>query len=202
MNFVQFRSIMRAFPVFAVRDVRTVDPRFDRRRLTEWQAKGYIQKLTKGCYHFADADMDEMMLFRAAATIYGPSYVSLETALSHHGLIPEAVYGITSATTRRTYRFDTPIGRFTYRSVAPRLFFGFSVGPNGVRIATVEKALLDFLYLNPGLTTTDDYASLRIDAEVLAERLDDKRFRDYRGRFESKALDSRVRRFLEVSRHA
>ena len=57
---MQFRSTMRAFPVLAVRDVRTVDPRFDRRRLTEWQAKEYIRRLAKGCYHFTDADMDEM----------------------------------------------------------------------------------------------------------------------------------------------
>jgi hypothetical protein len=55
-----------------------------------------------------------------AGLVYGPSYVSLESALAHHGLIPERVNEITSVTTKRAKRFDTPMaGSPTIRSVRP-----------------------------------------------------------------------------------
>jgi len=53
-----------------------------------------------------------------ANQLYGPSYVSLDYALSHYGLIPEAVYQITSVTTRRSKTYDTPLGRFSYERLA------------------------------------------------------------------------------------
>jgi len=178
MRFAQFRSSLKDFPVFATEDIRAVDPAFDRRRLSEWQAKGYIRKIAKGLYFFSDAEVDEGTLFRIANKLYGPSYVSLETALAHQQLVPEAAYGITSVTTRRTYRFETPLAGFTYRTVARRLFFGYVVSPDRTRIATLEKALLDYLYLNPHIDGPVAFASLRIDSQALLARLDEKLLRD------------------------
>jgi len=44
MRYTQFRSLLGQFKVFSLDDARAVEPGFDRRRLTEWQSKGYIRK--------------------------------------------------------------------------------------------------------------------------------------------------------------
>lgn len=78
-----------------------------------------------------------------------PAYVSLQSALYLHGMItqvPAMTYAVSLA---RTRRFDTPLGAVSVHHVQPSFFFGFEdVGDNG-RLATPEKALVDYLYLTP-----------------------------------------------------
>ncbi|HEC61359.1 MAG TPA: hypothetical protein ENI27_03800 [bacterium] len=81
MNYITFRNTLRKFPVFSLIDARAVDPGFDRRRLNEWQAKGYIRKIINRHYLFTDIDIDENRLFEIAGRIYKPSYISLRTVL-------------------------------------------------------------------------------------------------------------------------
>lgn len=86
----------------------------------------------------------------------GPSYVSMETALSHWRLIPEQVYEVTSATTGRSRVYQTPAGRFTYRHLPlPYYSFGqqsLELAKNQVvLIATPEKALCDKIVTTAGL---------------------------------------------------
>jgi predicted transcriptional regulator of viral defense system len=79
-----------------------------------------------------------------------PAYISLQTALFHHGMIsqiPQVIYAVSVAKPRR---WSTPLGVVSLHQVAPDFFFGYeSAGYDGVQIATPEKALLDFLYLSP-----------------------------------------------------
>jgi predicted transcriptional regulator of viral defense system len=79
-----------------------------------------------------------------------PAYVSLQTALFHHGMIsqmPEVIYVVSLA---RTQRRATPLGTFSIHHVQPAFFFGYAVLADGVtQMAVPEKALLDFLYLAP-----------------------------------------------------
>lgn len=119
MNFIQFKTLFKDFPVFSVSDIRSTDPAFDRRRLTEWKYRGYIQKVAKGLYMFSDVDITEDILFRVANILYSPSYISLETALAFYQLIPEITYGITSVSTRRTYHYNTPYHRSLNIVVTP-----------------------------------------------------------------------------------
>jgi len=202
MNYINFRSVMKDFPIFNVGDVRAADAGFDGRRLHEWQAKGYIRKIAKGCYLFSDVDIDEFILFRTANRLYAPSYISLETALAYYQLIPESVYGITSVTTRRTYRFDTPLTHFVYRTVVPRLFFGYRILPTGTRLAMLEKSLLDLFYLNPNLSEPRAFADLRIDRDALHEQLDRPLLSTQLQRIGKQAVTSRVSQFLEWIQHA
>lgn len=44
-----------------------------------------------------------------------PSYISSDSALSDHGLIPERVYEISSITIKVSRKFTTSLGVFTYR---------------------------------------------------------------------------------------
>lgn len=87
-----------------------------------------------------------------AASVYGPSYLSFEFALSYHALIPEAVHTFTCATfeKKKAKHYVTPFGQFTYRDVPGKAYpLGVSLrAENGysVLIAQPEKALCDLLY--------------------------------------------------------
>ncbi len=196
MNFVQFKNSLHDFPVFSIADIRVAHSGFDRRRLSEWQKKGYITKIVKGYYLFADVNISESTLLAIANKIYKPSYVSFETALSHYRLIPESIYMITSASTRRTYLFETPMARFSYKTIKPGLFFGYSLLPGSITLAFMEKALLDYFYLNPSFRTKDDFALLRINRKEVLSRLDKERLAEYVRRFDQKRLTNRMDHFL------
>lgn len=79
-----------------------------------------------------------------------PTYVSLQTALYHHGMIsqiPAVTYAVSLA---RSRRYDTPIGTISIHHVEPEFFFGYELDESGiVKIATPEKALVDVYYLSP-----------------------------------------------------
>ena len=197
MNFIHFKNSLRDFPVFSIADIRAAHGGFDRRRLSEWQKKGYIKKIVKGYYLFSDIAMNESLLLAIANKIYKPSYISFETAMSHYRLIPESIYMITSASTKRTSLFETPLARFSYRTIKPALFFGYSLLPGGIKIAFMEKAILDYFYINPALRTEDDFASLRINREEMLSRFNKKQFTDYMRRFSQKRLSKRMGHFLE-----
>ena len=76
-----------------------------------------------------------------ANRLYGPSYVSFETALAYYGLIPERVYRQMSAVVKRSKCFRTPLAEFAYRQIPESLF------PLGVRI--IESANGNYLMANP-----------------------------------------------------
>jgi predicted transcriptional regulator of viral defense system len=78
-----------------------------------------------------------------------PAYVSLQSALYLHGMVsqvPAVTYAVSLA---RTRRFTTPLGAVSIHHVQPSFFFGFEDAGRGGRLATPEKALVDFLYLTP-----------------------------------------------------
>lgn len=199
MNYHCLRDSLKNFTVFSLRDIFRVEPGFHRRRLNDWQAKGYIRKVIKGFYIFADLPLDEMVLFEIANRVYKPSYVSLESALAHYQLIPESVFGVTSISTRRTYRFSTELAEFRFRTVKPDLFFGYdlvSVRGKRVKIARPEKAVLDFLYLNPRYRSGPDFESLRIDTDRFFRTVSSRGLRAAAARYARKAFTLRVDLFL------
>jgi predicted transcriptional regulator of viral defense system len=203
MRYLELRESLKDFTVFSLNDIRAIDSSFHRRRLNEWQEKGYIRKVIKGYYTFSDLELNEVVLFEIANRIYAPSYISLEMALSYYHLIPESVYGITSVTTRKTYRFKTGVAEFAYRTVKPALFFGFELvryNSKVFKIAAIEKAILDYLYLMPHLRTEGDFQSLRLDRDMFFEQVNQERMNEFLALFASKALagrTSKLRRFLE-----
>ena len=94
--------------------------------------------------------------FLIANHILGPSYVSLESALSFHGLIPEQVYEITSVTTKATRKFATPLGIYSYtRLPLPYYSYGIRSVEAGMQqrflIASPEKALFDKIITTTGV---------------------------------------------------
>ena len=112
--------------------------------------------------------------------IYGPSYVSFQWALSYYGMIPERVFLMTSATTKRTRYFETPIGNFRYVQV-PASYFPIGVEckeEQGVSflMATREKALCDTILLDnfvpsQSIKSLSVYLEddMRLDMDILPE---------------------------------
>jgi predicted transcriptional regulator of viral defense system len=205
MHYIEFQKIFHSFTVFSLSDIRQADPAFCRRRLSEWQEKGYIRKIIKGYYIFADKLLDEKALFEIANRIYPPSYVSFEMALSYYGLIPESVYGVTSAATRKTSRFKAPIGTFIYRAIRPRLYFGFDFLKNGeklFKLASAEKALLDLFYIKPGLCDKASFEGLRINRKAFVKLMDRSKVNDYLNVYGQPSLKRRINNFWEYISHA
>ena len=108
---------------------------------------GVAIRLCRG--QWAIAEQIDRLEIPGRLTAPSPSYVSLQTALFYHGLIsqiPEVTYAVTTGKTRR---YETPLGAISIHHLEPEFFFGFeSRGEKWIKMATPEKALLDFLYLS------------------------------------------------------
>ncbi len=136
-----------------------------------------VWRVHRGLYCLADRyTRDKINPLELAQRIHGPSYVSLETALSHHGWIPEAVQAITSVTLQRSRSFNTPLGLFSFTRVPqPRFLEGArrisATGPGAFFLATPLKALADYVYAHRLDWRSLDpvVESLRVDEESLAE---------------------------------
>jgi predicted transcriptional regulator of viral defense system len=204
MRYNDFREAFKIFTVFSVDDIRRIDNRFNVRRLVEWQDKGYIKKIIRGHYIFANLELNENVLFEIANRIYSPSYISFEMALSFYHMIPESVYGLTSATSRKTKVFKTKIGDFIYRTIQPRLLFGYKlidyIGRR-FKVAEPEKALLDYFYLKTSIKSEDDFAEMRIDRAQYLTYVDESRLLAYINEFRQKRLSKRVKSFMEYMKN-
>ncbi len=199
MNFQTFKSALDVYPFFSVNEAQKRLGHFDSRRLVEWQEKGYLHKIRNKYYYFSGKKIDEKFLWRTANQIYKPSYISLETALGYYNLIPEFVYQITSVSTQKTNAFETPLGHFNYRRFKPALYFGYKLLPYdtfSIRVAEIEKSVLDYIYLHPKLENVDDWEALRFNTEMFLEQADLNKFQAYLALFKSKALTKRADIFL------
>jgi len=200
MRYITFHKKMQDFPVFSTREIQKRFPEFDARRLVEWQEKGYIQKLRNRYYCFPDSIENEQALFYIANTIYPPSYISLESALAWYGIIPESTFQITACTTRKTHQFSTPQGSFAYRHIKSPLFIGYRIefwNKHPWKIAGIEKAVIDYLYLHPDVRTVSDLKALRWNVYILQEELDWGTLRQYQNYIDSTALNQRLESFKE-----
>ncbi|MDP2951183.1 MAG: hypothetical protein Q8N55_02245 [bacterium] len=199
MQYLELKEKLNNFFVFSLADIRKIEANFDLRRLNEWQKKGYLKKLRRGYYMFSDVKLNEQSFFLIANKLYSPSYISLEMAFSYYGLIPESVYEITSSTTKKTINFKTQIGEFTYHKIKPQLMFGYQLinyQNQNYKIAEIEKAILDYLYINPQLTTEADFFELRFNAHELLNKINLQKLNNYLVAFKNKSLKKRVDNFL------
>lgn len=116
-----------------------------------------IIRLKKGLFVFNPSATGQVLSTELIANhLYGPSYLSMESALAYHGLIPERVYAIKSATFKRSKEFNTSLGLFNYITVPSQYFpIGIKtelIGNNiSFLIASPEKALCDLITTTPNL---------------------------------------------------
>ena len=126
-------------------------------------------------------------------------------ALSYYGLIPESVYGITSASTRKTSHFKTSVGAFIYRTIRPKLYFGFDFLKNNEKLfkmASAEKAFLDLFYIKTELRDAASFEGLRINREAFLKLMNHGKINGYLCVYGQVSLKRRVSNFWEYIRHA
>ncbi len=135
---------------------------------------GLLIRIRRGLYLIATKSKPLFVQeFELAIIIYGPSFVSLESALSYHGWIPEGVYTTTCVSIKRAKEFKTPIGIFSYKRVPEDQFY---TGVDRIKneksvffVATPWRALADFIYTRrkSWKSLAELEADLRIDRETL-----------------------------------
>ena len=119
-----------------------------RARVTTLLKSGEMIRVKKGLYVFGTQTRKGPICKELLANlIYGPSIVSLDSALAYYQMIPERIDAVTSVTTVQPRRFETPLGLFIYRPT-PSLSSGIDrvvLGEKSFLIATPERALADKL---------------------------------------------------------
>ena len=134
-------------------------------KLSREVASGKIHRLRKGLYETSNL----RSIFGPAQVIYGPSYISFETALCYYGIIPEFTFHVTSATFKKHkdkefrtefctyYSSDVPADVFPFETEM-RFMDGYTY-----RIATREKAVCDKLYKMPPVADVDELGEMMFD---------------------------------------
>ena len=204
MKYIELIYKLDSHIIFSTQDVLIFDNDFDRRRLNEWQSKGYIKKIIKGYYIFSNKNIDEYILFLAANKIYSPSYVSLETALSFYNIIPEIVPTITSITTKKTNHFETHLGVFYYHSIKENLFTGYKliqVKEMPLKIASLEKSIIDYFYIHPEINSKEIFNELRWDTDIILKEMNKVKFKRLMSLF-SNSLKKRIFNCLNLENYA
>ena len=126
-------------------------------KISELLNSGELQSVRRGLYiPGPEADLPIPNPFLIANHLRGPSYISLESALAYHGMIPERVYEISSVTLKTSKTYTTQVGRFSYRHLAaPYYSFGIKSimleSQQRALVATPEKAICDKIVLTSGV---------------------------------------------------
>lgn len=199
MEYEEFLETFTDQPVVESASIITLvgDEKTARVQISRWVNAGKLIQLRRGYYLLAPPYRKrEPNLHYIANLLCQPSYVSLAYALAYYGVIPEEVPTITSVTTGRPQVVPTPVGRFEYRHVSQKLFWGYeTIDPLGiepVQIATPEKALLDLVYLTKGDANEEFFEGMRIQH---AETFDLQRLKEFAHRFGDRKVPRAVNAF-------
>ena len=202
MTYNSFYNQWNHLACFSTAQVRAIHPDFPRGNYLRWQKAGYIVPLRQGWYAFADYVNKPDYARYIASKIYTPSYISLHTALSFYGIIPEAVVAVTSITTRKTAQFENVFASYSYQTIKPSLFWGYEPkqlsDDKTYLLATPEKALIDLLYLYPQYSTEEEMRELRLDEDFMQNELDQERLAEYASRIGSTVLTKRIKLMLNT----
>jgi len=187
MEFQQlYKALERGkYYVFSFEDVFAFFPGENKtnlkRMVFRWKEKGWLIALKRGLYELTyprDLNIPDMFI---ANRLYGPSYVSLETALSNYSVIPEVSMAVTSVTAKPTRRFKNKHGLFLYHTVTTSAFCGYYIERQegfDIHIAEPEKALVDYLYFKTYRGKSIDFDQERLDRAVI-RRMNRKKLNRY-----------------------
>ena len=187
MNFKEFYRTLEGnkYYLFSYEDVLVFFPGEKRaslaRTLSRWGKKNWIYSLKRGLYELTyprNLNIPDLFI---ANKLYSPSYVSLETALSHYSIIPEVSMAVTSITSKPTRTFKNKHGLFVYRTVKPASFTGYHTEKYDnfdVLMAEPEKALVDYIYFKTYHHKKFNAVEERLDKESIS-RLNKNKLNKY-----------------------
>lgn len=166
-------------------------------RAVSW---GWLQRVKRGLFLIGPPfRVEKPSLYEIAQHIYGPSYISMESALAYHQMIPEAVYATVSACVKRSKELETTLGLFLFYHTPPQHFYEGVVRVENNQsvffIASPLKALGDYIYKKKKdyLSILDLEKDLRLEVEIL-EKQPKKLLRLLGDHYPSK----RVRKFYKL----
>lgn len=162
------------------------------RQLSERTAKWRIIQLKKGYYLLTKHHHKTISLFELARYLIEPSYISLQSALSYHGMIPEWVYTTTSITTKNTITLQTPLWEFAYHHCRPVQLRWFQF-IDGAYIATSAKALADYCRIYKNTIWPDTIESLRLS---FPETFDTSEFLQYIQQYNKKTFQEIINLYI------
>ena len=119
-----------------------------------------LERLIKGKYILSDSNTSD---FEKAGIILSPSYISLESALTFYGVLPQFTYSITSVTTQKSRKYEINAKEYEYTKINLN-FFSDYIKKDNYLIATPEKALIDLIYLASKKLRTIDFSELETSA--------------------------------------
>mgnify|MGYP001561773708 CR=1 FL=1 len=191
MKYQEFRNIIKR-PFFRKTDVDFKMANVSSVQLSRWMNLGYIDQVKRGLYVFSDKK-DTIDPLDISFLLYEPSYVSMESALSFYGLIPELVPTTTAVSAKTTRTFENQYGTFSYPHVKPELFFGYIPHETPIGkylLAEPEKAVLDYVYFNrTRLTSVNDINELRINIEEFRKIINIAKLKKYLKEYNSKKME-------------
>jgi len=205
MKFVNLLEKVSDLPAFTVRFLAAGENLAQiRLQINRWVKNGKIIRLHKGLYTLAEPYRKVTSEpFSIANSLKQASYVSLQSALSWYAMIPEFVPAITSITTGRPQMIETPLGRFEFRHVSKKYFWGYQQAElkfgQTAFIAYPEKALLDLIYLTPDGDKIEFIEELRLQN---FEQINRAVLHEFVGRFQSPKLNralANIERILDQS---
>lgn len=141
---------------YGVLESLLADYKSPRQKIIELEKENAIIRLKRGMYVVSPTVSGEILSVELIANhLYGPSYVSMESALRYYGLIPERTYNVSSMTIKRTRKFDNSIARFEY-TYCPSNYYAIGINQitkenYSLLIASPEKALCDVIIYTPQL---------------------------------------------------
>jgi uncharacterized protein YifN (PemK superfamily) len=149
--------------------------KYPKNKISDMKKNGELIRLKKDLYVNNNVAISKELI---ANHLYGVSYISLETALSYYGMIPERVYAVRSMTTKRAKTFSSPLGNFEYKTI-PLDYFCIGLQQEIIKnqyaflIATPTKAVCDMIVSSSNLRLQSVKAmqnylteDLRIDFDV------------------------------------
>lgn len=175
-----FENLLLEWPLCVIRDVDIATVISDNPRrysiVNRALKRGTLVRLRRGIYLIGKPYRKiSPSNFQIAHSIYGPSYISFESALFFHQWIPEAVYTTTCATAKRANEFKTPLGVFQYVHVPERLCYlgvqRVGIDNEAFFMASPWKALADhyYVYDRNWNCLEDLYLDMRIEMEDMFE---------------------------------
>jgi predicted transcriptional regulator of viral defense system len=117
--------------------------------LSRLAAKGLLRTLKRGLWASTWKDIDPLQAI-PSLTAPWPSYASLYTALSRHGIVEEIPQTLYAVSASRAARYTTPLGNYRIHHLPARLLWGFEMvqtSAGNFPMAEAEKAFLDLAYL-------------------------------------------------------
>jgi predicted transcriptional regulator of viral defense system len=167
-----------------------------RRRLRAIEEAGLVRRLRRGLWAL-DPDIEPFVLAPYLTAPF-PAYVSLWSALSHHGAIEQIPRQISMASLDRARRITTTVGTFAIHHLAPELFGGFKGSEETGYLATPEKALFDIVYVRAAAGSRAYFPEI-----MLPKSFEDAEAKQWAKRIESSRLRTLVnRRLADVLRGA